>query len=165
MIQLKSCLKCHGDMYLDKDTYGAFRQCLQCGLMEDSLADGPWLAGAEGGARAALALAQSQLSAMRARGLTDSHPDIQAQQRQVASLREQARACAPTRTNPFIPPLRRCRGCGCRRRGAAGGGRQVPRRGRVRLPLGPDPRGASLASAGGRRGRAFMSDSLYSSAW
>ncbi|MDP4575372.1 GNVR domain-containing protein [Qipengyuania sp. G39] len=46
--------------------------------------------GAEGGARAALAQAQSQLSAMRARGLTDSHPDIQAQQRQVASLREQA---------------------------------------------------------------------------
>ena len=45
---------------------------------------------AEGGARAALAQAQSQLSAMRARGLTDSHPDIQAQQRQVASLREQA---------------------------------------------------------------------------
>ena len=72
--------------------------------------------------------------------------------------REQARACAPTRTNPFIPPLRRCRGCGCRRRGAAGGGRQVPRRGRVRLPLGPDPRGASLTAAGGRRGRKLAQD-------
>ena len=43
-----------------------------------------------GGARGALMQAQSNLSAMRARGLTDSHPDVQAQQRQIASLREQA---------------------------------------------------------------------------
>ncbi|WP_324827268.1 XrtA system polysaccharide chain length determinant [Qipengyuania zhejiangensis] len=46
--------------------------------------------GESGGARGALAQAQAQLSAMRARGLTDSHPDIQAQKRQVAALREQA---------------------------------------------------------------------------
>ncbi|MEX0342338.1 MAG: XrtA system polysaccharide chain length determinant [Erythrobacter sp.] len=43
-----------------------------------------------GGARGALMQAQSQLAAMRARGLTDSHPDVQSQQRQIASLREQA---------------------------------------------------------------------------
>ncbi len=43
-----------------------------------------------GGARAALMQAQSQLAAMRARGLTDSHPDIQSQTRQIAALREQA---------------------------------------------------------------------------
>lgn len=43
-----------------------------------------------GGARGALLSAESQLAAMRARGLTDSHPDIQAQQRQIAALREQA---------------------------------------------------------------------------
>lgn len=43
-----------------------------------------------GGAKAALAQAQSQLAAMRARGLTDSHPDVQSQKRQVAALREQA---------------------------------------------------------------------------
>lgn len=43
-----------------------------------------------GGARGALSQAQSQLSAMRARGLTDSHPDVQAQKRQIESLREQA---------------------------------------------------------------------------
>ena len=43
-----------------------------------------------GGARGALLQAQSQLAAMRARGLTDSHPDIQAQKRQVEALREQA---------------------------------------------------------------------------
>jgi len=35
MIHLKSCPKCHGDMYLDKDAYGSFRQCLQCGFMKD----------------------------------------------------------------------------------------------------------------------------------
>ena len=46
--------------------------------------------GQGGGARAALAQAQSQLSSMRARGLTDSHPDVQAQQRQVALLEKQA---------------------------------------------------------------------------
>lgn len=38
MIELKSCPKCHGDMYLDKDAYGSFRQCLQCGLMKDLVA-------------------------------------------------------------------------------------------------------------------------------
>ncbi len=43
-----------------------------------------------GGARGALMQAQSQLAAMRARGLTDSHPDIQAIQRQISALRDQA---------------------------------------------------------------------------
>ena len=46
--------------------------------------------GEVGGARTALAQAQSQLTAMRARGLTDSHPDVQAQKRQIEALREQA---------------------------------------------------------------------------
>ena len=35
MLYLKSCSKCHGDMYLDKDLFGSFRQCLQCGKIED----------------------------------------------------------------------------------------------------------------------------------
>ena len=35
MLYLKSCTKCGGDMYEDKDSYGAFHQCLQCGLMRD----------------------------------------------------------------------------------------------------------------------------------
>lgn len=35
MIYLRSCPKCHGDMYLEKDSYGTFRQCLQCGLVRD----------------------------------------------------------------------------------------------------------------------------------
>ena len=43
-----------------------------------------------GGARGALAQAQGELSAMKARGWTDSHPDVIAQKNQVASLRAQA---------------------------------------------------------------------------
>ena len=35
MLYLKSCTKCGGDMYEDKDSYGAFHQCLQCGLIRD----------------------------------------------------------------------------------------------------------------------------------
>ena len=27
----KACAKCQGDMYLERDAYGWFRQCLQCG--------------------------------------------------------------------------------------------------------------------------------------
>lgn len=46
--------------------------------------------GEGGGARGALAQAQATLASMRARGLTDSHPDVQAQKRQIEALREQA---------------------------------------------------------------------------
>ena len=49
-------------------------------------------AGPVGGARAALQQAQAQLAGLRARGLTDSHPDIIAAQRQVDLLRPQAQA-------------------------------------------------------------------------
>lgn len=40
-----------------------------------------------GGARGALAQAQADLASMRARGLTDNHPDVIAQKNQVAALR------------------------------------------------------------------------------
>ena len=46
--------------------------------------------GAVGGARAALGQAQAQLAALRSRGLTDNHPDMQAARRQVALLESQA---------------------------------------------------------------------------
>ncbi len=46
--------------------------------------------GAVGGARGALAQAQSDLAAMRARGLTDNHPDVIAARNQVAALRAAA---------------------------------------------------------------------------
>ena len=35
MLYLKSCQKCQGDMYEEKDSYGAFHQCLQCGFIKD----------------------------------------------------------------------------------------------------------------------------------
>lgn len=44
----------------------------------------------DGGARGALSQARGQLSSMRARGLTDSHPDIQSQKRQIELLERQA---------------------------------------------------------------------------
>ena len=47
--------------------------------------------GAAGGAKGALAQAQSELASMRARGLTDSHPDVVAMKAQIAQL---ARAAA-----------------------------------------------------------------------
>ena len=46
--------------------------------------------GQSGGARGALAQAEADLAGMRARGLTDTHPDVAALTRQVASLRKQA---------------------------------------------------------------------------
>lgn len=46
--------------------------------------------GEAGGTRGALAQAETQLTAMRARGLTESHPDVQAQKRQIEGLRRQA---------------------------------------------------------------------------
>ncbi len=45
-----------------------------------------------GGPQATLAQAEANLAAMRARGLTDEHPDVVAAQRTVASLRERAAA-------------------------------------------------------------------------
>ncbi|MBF8299226.1 MAG: hypothetical protein HW397_275 [Dehalococcoidia bacterium] len=35
MLYLKGCPRCHGDLYLDRDAHGAFRQCLQCGWIQD----------------------------------------------------------------------------------------------------------------------------------
>lgn len=46
--------------------------------------------GQSGGARGALAQAEADLAGMRARGLTDTHPDVAALTRQIASLRKQA---------------------------------------------------------------------------
>ena len=35
MFFLKACPKCQGDMYQERDLYGTFVECLQCGLMKD----------------------------------------------------------------------------------------------------------------------------------
>ncbi|SFP11735.1 XrtA system polysaccharide chain length determinant [Qipengyuania nanhaisediminis] len=60
-------------------------------------------AGAGGGPQGALIQAESQLAAMRARGLTDNHPDVVAQLRQVEALRQQASA-APANSGGTINP-------------------------------------------------------------
>ena len=35
MVYYRSCPKCRGDMHTRRDFYGDFRECLQCGLMQD----------------------------------------------------------------------------------------------------------------------------------
>ena len=37
MIKLKACPKCHGDLYLERDQYGRYLSCLQCGYMMELL--------------------------------------------------------------------------------------------------------------------------------
>ena len=44
MLYVKSCPKCHGDMFLERDTYGPYQQCLQCGLIKDMDAPTPVMA-------------------------------------------------------------------------------------------------------------------------
>ncbi len=36
MMLLRSCLKCRGDLYEDKDAYGVFFSCVQCGWLTDA---------------------------------------------------------------------------------------------------------------------------------
>ena len=33
--RLKSCPRCKGDLFLERDIYGWYEQCLQCGHMKD----------------------------------------------------------------------------------------------------------------------------------
>ena len=35
MIMFKACPKCRGDMHVNRDIHGDYKECLQCGLMED----------------------------------------------------------------------------------------------------------------------------------
>ena len=35
MVFYRSCPKCRGDMHIRKDVYGDFRECIQCGLLQD----------------------------------------------------------------------------------------------------------------------------------
>ena len=61
-----------------------------------------------GGARASLSTAQGELGAMKARGMTDSHPDVIALKNQIATLRQAASAEAqagPSTPNPAYSSL------------------------------------------------------------
>ncbi|MBI4289749.1 MAG: hypothetical protein HY671_15140 [Chloroflexi bacterium] len=33
MLRLKSCPKCRGDLIIDRDMYGWYEQCIQCGYL------------------------------------------------------------------------------------------------------------------------------------
>ena len=35
MLELRACPRCHGDLHTNRDIYGSYRQCLQCGYMRD----------------------------------------------------------------------------------------------------------------------------------
>jgi|TARA_Y100000310_G_scaffold343367_1_gene450644 hypothetical protein len=35
MLYLKGCARCKGDMHINRDMYGSYRECLQCGYMVD----------------------------------------------------------------------------------------------------------------------------------
>lgn len=35
MVYFKACPRCRGDMHINRDMYGAYRECLQCGYMVD----------------------------------------------------------------------------------------------------------------------------------
>ncbi|SFG27751.1 polysaccharide chain length determinant protein, PEP-CTERM locus subfamily [Novosphingobium sp. CF614] len=60
--------------------------------------------GAGGGAQASLARAEADLAAMRARGLTDSHPDVIAARNQVAALKGPAAQEAASGSGGIVNP-------------------------------------------------------------
>ena len=35
MMLLKGCPRCRGDLRINRDMYGEYKQCVQCGFMED----------------------------------------------------------------------------------------------------------------------------------
>ena len=35
MVHLKGCPRCGGDIHINRDMYGEYRECLQCGLIQD----------------------------------------------------------------------------------------------------------------------------------
>ena len=35
MLLFKACARCHGDMQVNQDFYGDYKQCLQCGMTVD----------------------------------------------------------------------------------------------------------------------------------
>ena len=35
MVLFKACPRCHGDMHENRDIYGDYKECLNCGYMQD----------------------------------------------------------------------------------------------------------------------------------
>jgi len=44
MVFLKACQRCGGAMHMDRDIYGEYKECLQCGLMLDIVSSNDVLA-------------------------------------------------------------------------------------------------------------------------
>ena len=44
MLLFKACSRCHGDMQINRDFYGDYKECLQCGMMVDIERDGGLIA-------------------------------------------------------------------------------------------------------------------------
>ena len=42
MIYFKTCPKCRGDMHMQRDKYGSYRHCFQCGPIQDEPAHAPF---------------------------------------------------------------------------------------------------------------------------
>ncbi len=38
MLKLKSCPRCKGDLRIDRDQFGWFEECIQCGYVRDLVA-------------------------------------------------------------------------------------------------------------------------------
>ena len=53
MIYFKACPKCRGELYQDRDAYGHFRKCLQCGRIFESQPQQPTMSKPEPGKLAA----------------------------------------------------------------------------------------------------------------
>ena len=64
----------------------------------------PGMGGGGGGGNPALAQAQGELAAMRARGLTDNHPDVISTRNQIAILRTQGGGSAPSGGGGYKTP-------------------------------------------------------------
>jgi hypothetical protein len=39
---LKACPRCQGDVHINKDMYGEYKECLQCGYMVDIVKPSPF---------------------------------------------------------------------------------------------------------------------------
>ena len=35
MLELRACPRCEGDLHTNRDMYGSYKQCIQCGYMHD----------------------------------------------------------------------------------------------------------------------------------
>ena len=41
VIRLKECKRCGGDLSMERDRYGSYKSCLQCGAIEDEVNELP----------------------------------------------------------------------------------------------------------------------------